>query len=66
MKCANPKCKHPYEMQADFIKVTRPGKRTKYYCSQRCYNKVHPRPKEVFTLETEKEINWKKVYEGGW
>jgi len=40
MRCANENCRSR-EMKYNFIKITKPGRKTIYYCSQRCFNKSH-------------------------
>lgn len=69
MQCENPDCKTT-EMKPDYIKITRPGGRTIYYCSQWCFSKKHKIKfnygKQSYGKKSAKVyINWGKINMGG-
>lgn len=65
MICENPDCKTT-EMKPDYIKITRLGGGTIYYCSQWCFSKTH-KVKFVYGKQpTKGYIDWQKIYMGGW
>ncbi|GAI84521.1 unnamed protein product, partial [marine sediment metagenome] len=50
----------------DYIKITRPGGKIIYYCSQWCFSKIH-KVKFVYGKQPAKGyIDWQKIYMGGW
>lgn len=66
IRCANLKCRTT-KMEEDFIKVTKSDKNVEYWCSQKCWNKVH-KSKFKWGDQSAKGsiIDGSKIYMGGW